>query len=389
MQCVRLPYHLGSLIKWTDPGDLSCGQGLGQLLVPRALLCGSAFVIRRKQEGLASRTWGVQNTCLLLKLIHKLHSEEVSSWATWVQNNASIASLTGDLHGQHWEMLRSLLPIYRAITIVLLGNGTTTSFWHDVWYEDDSMAEWFLELYTHCRMQEMTVNQAVQGELQNSLVPRRTVVADLQLGHVIEIIEQQQLQDTRDRRQSPLFKKNGEVDTSMLYRALKTTETSPDPWAKFVWNNKAPPRVKFFAWLLSQGKIQCKTNLAKKRIVQNIDCDVCQAAEETPAHVIFGCPAAKQFWEAVQIQTDENWNIQALQGITQPPHIPAKHFETFILLCCWHIWKRRNNTVFRTITSLSGALAACKSEAFLWGACLRKKDKQVADAWCCILSNAM
>jgi len=80
------------------------------------------------------------------------------------------------------------------------------------------------------------------------------------------------------------------------------------------------------------------------------------------------CPNAKQFWEALRIQTDAKWPIQALREIQAPPHIPAKYFTTFLLLCCWHIWKRRNNIIFRNDrTTLNAALAACKTEAYLWG----------------------
>jgi hypothetical protein len=63
----------------------------------------------KEAGGLGLKDLGIQNICLLLKLIHKLHSEIPSSLAAWVQKNASIASLTGELHGQHWDMLRSLL----------------------------------------------------------------------------------------------------------------------------------------------------------------------------------------------------------------------------------------------------------------------------------------
>lgn len=35
-------------------------------------------------------------------------------------------------------------------------------------------------------------------------------------------MEQQRLGEGRDRRQSPLFKRNGDLDTSMLYKTLKT-----------------------------------------------------------------------------------------------------------------------------------------------------------------------
>ena len=31
----------------------------------------------------------------------------------------------------------------------------------------------------------------------------------------------------------------------------------------------------------------------------------------------------------------------------RPPNIPALHFETFVLLCCLQVWKRRNGVVFR------------------------------------------
>ena len=79
-----------------------------------------------------------------------------------------------------------------------------------------------------------------------------------------EIVDQQQLADGKDRRQSPLLKRNGNLDTPLLYRAVKTTTSSPDPWAKFIWKNNAPPRVQFFGCLLSQ----CKANLARKGIVE-------------------------------------------------------------------------------------------------------------------------
>jgi hypothetical protein len=65
----------------------------------------------------------------------------------------------------------------------------------------------------------------------------------------------------QDRRKGTLIKPDGEL------KALKLADTAPNSWTKFAWKNKAPPRVKFFAWLLSQSRIQCKVNLVKKRIV--------------------------------------------------------------------------------------------------------------------------
>jgi hypothetical protein len=85
-----------------------------------------------QQGGLGINNMGVRNCCLLLKLVHRLHCPANSSWATWVRCHANIASLEGDLVGLHWAALRELLPLYRAVTTVQLGDGRSTSFWYVV-----------------------------------------------------------------------------------------------------------------------------------------------------------------------------------------------------------------------------------------------------------------
>jgi hypothetical protein len=81
--------------------------------------------------------------------------------------------------------------------------------------------------------------------------------------------------------------------------------------------------------------------------VDDAQCEVCQAADETAAHIIFECNNARQFWNALGIQTEANWPIEAIKEIQAPSHIPGKYFTTFLLLGCWHIWKRRKNNIFR------------------------------------------
>jgi hypothetical protein len=183
--------------------------------------------------GLGLKDLGIQNTCLLLKMIHKLHSNNASSWVRWVHQNASIATLTGNLHGSHWDTLRSLLTLYRAITIVNLMDRTSTSFWHDVWDGHDSLAERFPELLSQCRNQNITVKQAYDGELNRSLTVRQSTQATVQLLQVVQIMEGHNLVDGKDQRRCQMTRKNGELDTAVLYRALKSAHGSPDAWATF------------------------------------------------------------------------------------------------------------------------------------------------------------
>lgn len=193
--------------------------------------------------GLGLKDLGLQNTCLLVKMIHRLHSNNASSWARWVWQNACVASLTGNLHGNHWDTMRALLPLYRAITTVKIADGTTTSFWFDVWDGNDSLGDRFPELFSHCTSKEITVHQAYAGQLQQSLTRRQSAEVTTQLHQVSQIMAQHNLIDGRDQRSSPMMKANGELNTGMLYTALKNEHSTPDAWAKFIWQNKAPPRV--------------------------------------------------------------------------------------------------------------------------------------------------
>ncbi|GJM95350.1 hypothetical protein PR202_ga12072 [Eleusine coracana subsp. coracana] len=86
----------------------------------------------KEQGGLGIRDIALQNQCLLLKLVDKLHHPSDSAWATWVRQRINILTLEGDVHGAHWASLRDLLPLYRAITTVTLGDGRSVSFWEDI-----------------------------------------------------------------------------------------------------------------------------------------------------------------------------------------------------------------------------------------------------------------
>jgi len=93
-----------------------------------------------------------------------------------------------DLHGDHWNTLRQILPLYQAITTVLIGNGTTSSFWHDVWFQDESLAHMCPALYIHCNDKDCTVTEMMNIGLRNSLVPRLTARATTELLFVQQLL---------------------------------------------------------------------------------------------------------------------------------------------------------------------------------------------------------
>jgi hypothetical protein len=90
-------------------------------------------------------------------------------------------------------MLRTLLPLYQAITTVTLGNGKSTSFVNDVWVGDDALADRFPALVSHCTQKEASVSIAITSNLQSAFVNRMTAQAAAELGQVHMIIQQTML----------------------------------------------------------------------------------------------------------------------------------------------------------------------------------------------------
>jgi hypothetical protein len=88
----------------------------------------------KEAGGMGIRDLQLQNQCLLLKLVHRLHHPEDSAWTHWARRGLHLASLTGPYAVRaHWDALRKLLPFYQSITSVSIGDGCSTSFWNDLW----------------------------------------------------------------------------------------------------------------------------------------------------------------------------------------------------------------------------------------------------------------
>jgi hypothetical protein len=287
----------------------------------------------------------------------------------------------GELHGHHWNALRVLLPVYQAITTVDVGDGATTSLWYDIWHEEDCLAERFPALLTHCKTSNLTVQRTAWAGVRQHLVPRLTPMAREELLALEGILARTSFTEEPDARLSPLLLPNGKLQYSLLYQRLTRPQGAADAVAEFVWGSAALPHVQFFGWLLSRDKIQSKTNLKAKTIILDATCELCDAAEETTQHIIFECPPARSFWVSLGFRIPAGHRVADLHLLPRPPAVQANHYSSFILLCCWHLWKRRNNNVFRQETiSPSRLLQLCRDDA------LPKASRHVATQWCSVLS---
>lgn len=137
------------------------------------------------------------------------------------------------------------------------------------------------------------------------------------------------------------------------------------------------------------GRIQSKKNLLRKRIVDEDVCEECNQESESAGHIVLHCPFAKRFWQAIGFQVPADLDVHELHLIVRPTNIPKTEFSSFVVLCCWQLWKRRNALVFRQeAIPLSRILRQCSEEAKNWSYRHGSKEAGVQAAWVLVFSTA-
>ena len=153
------------------------------------------------------------------------------------------------------------------------------------------------------------------------------------------------------------------------------------------WRNRAPPRVQFFAWLLARQRLNCRANLSAKHLLDDAKCEVCSVEDEDCQHLILSCPFASQAWHALGMDAGQG-EVTKLWAFPRPTSIPSKHFDSFVLLICWNLWKHRNEVIFRSLPPSHRRLwDACRSEAREWSYRWKREDYLVCDALCTVFSD--
>jgi hypothetical protein len=292
-----------------------------------------------------------------------------------------LATLKGDVHGDHWHTLRQLLPLYQAITSVDIGNGKSTSFWDDVWLGDEALADRYPLVLSHCNFKSATVSEIIGHGIENYMVPRVSPSAMVELRHLSEELHQVNLTNLPDKRQSMFCKQESKLDSGALYKMLKARgQPSSSDSATFIWKSFAPPRVQMFMWLLSQNRLQSRSLLTLKKIVSDPTCEVCGLHEETQSHIFYHCDMAAQFWSrmAMNVPSDPtnllSWN--------RPASVAQEGFSSFVALCHWQLWKARNEKVFRQCTTgVQQLLRQCSAVSVQWEARLPPSKRHVVRAW--------
>ncbi|KAI4979569.1 hypothetical protein ZWY2020_016322 [Hordeum vulgare] len=123
----------------------------------------------------------MQNDSILLKILHWLHSASPSRWEAWVwsflDGRLLLDSWRSALVREHWVCLHALMPLYRSVSHVVVGDGRMTSFWEDHWLPCGALRHTFPTLATQIMHSKVSVWVVHSLGLDAILVPRLSAAA--------------------------------------------------------------------------------------------------------------------------------------------------------------------------------------------------------------------
>jgi hypothetical protein len=72
----------------------------------------------------------------------------------------------------------------------------------------------------------------------------------------------------------------------------------PFPW-KSIWKVKVLPRMAFFVWTATLGKILTLDNLRERNIIVMEWCYMCKTSEESIDHLFLHCMVDTELWSMI------------------------------------------------------------------------------------------
>ncbi|XP_071740986.1 uncharacterized protein [Rutidosis leptorrhynchoides] len=235
---------------------------------------------------------------------------------------------------------------------IKIGDGASTSFWHDNWILGSKLKVVYFCLYALESNKCCTIKdrRSVDNWVWMWRRPLRSGAEMQEFNHMYTAINIVSFSSSPDTWVCN-FSNHGAYSVRSLRYLLDEDEVETQPTT---WCNLVPPKVNFFLWRARLNKLPDKCNLLDKGIaIQNLFCSSCNVNIEDIQHVFFECNIASQVWAyiATWIEVnipswhafDEMWNWikTSRQNIKINIIIEVICYATL-----WTLWRFRNDNIF-------------------------------------------
>lgn len=310
------------------------------------------MICRPKDKGgLGILNLHTQNTCLLMKMIHKFLNHYDIPWVhlIWeVYYQQGILSSDIPQCSFWWRDCLKLLATYKAHATCIPQDGKTIDFWQEVWEEIPKSQLW-PHLYSFSKQQQIFVHEIFHTEdmADHFHLP----LSEEAYAEFLQL--EQYLQGMNLSADQDIWQFTPGQVTYKVSTAYATLTIAPEiiPAIKWLWKTCCQLKHKIFFWLLLNDRINTRALLQRKGFfLQDYTCVMCNLqALETRDHLFFHCQFAQLCWSYICT----NWQPaytgiqEEISNLKQLLSVP--YAMEIIILTCWAIWTTRNDHIFQHI----------------------------------------
>ena len=258
------------------------------------------------------------------------------------------------------------LALFQAATVFYLGNSRSTFFWTDRWLNGSSVQMLAPTVFqsVKARKRKATVEEALQdfAWVGHILGPAKMQLL-VKFAELCDMLDQVHLSTKLDTFIWGLAA-DGTYSAASAYGAM-FFGSSAMPEAKQLWKTAAPPRVRFFFWLMMHGRCWTGDRRFRHGLHDSNFCISCDQTLETMDHIL-GCVFSRQVWliclvkvhlqNFIVVEKDQAmlWWLRRRKRV---PKALRRGFDSLYFLIGWSLSKQRNARIFDRTTVSAPLLA--------------------------------
>ena len=318
----------------------------------------------KSRGGLGVRGLSLMNQALLCKWCWRFANERDSLWRLVISTKFGEENggwNTRDIRGVYgtglWKVIRKEWLTFSQNSISDLGNGRRLGFWKDPWCDETVLCYAFptlfnLAVHKDARVADVWDFSTVDGGWSPVFL---RPFNDWELEEVERFLQFLYNKKIIPSQEDRLLLKESITDgfsVRLMYSKLVYSPPLDFPY-RSIWNPIVPPKLGFFAWKASWGKVLTLDQLKRRGIPLVNRCFLCEEKEETIDHLLIHCSRAKMLWDLVLTITDTNWVFPRMvcQCLLawQSVSVGKKRKKVWMAvpLCLfWTLWMERNRVVF-------------------------------------------
>ena len=318
----------------------------------------------KRKGGMGIKSFSKMNKALLSKWNWRFANDRNSLWRIVIGSKFGESPdgwHTSDLRGGFgtslWKDIRKEWPSFSQNAVFSLGNGRRINFWKDIWCGEEALCSRFPSLFNLAPNKEAKIadiwdrDRGAGSWSPNFIRP----LNDWEIEEVASLLHTLHEVSYCPSGEDKLLLK-GDKEKGFLIRSMyKCFDSSPafDFPYRLIWNPVVPPKIGFFAWEATWGKVLTLDQLKRRGMILVNRCFMCGEDEENIDHLLIHCKSAKMLWNLFLSIFGTSWifpqtvihTLLAWQGVA----VGKKRKRIWLAapLCIfWTLWRARNKLGF-------------------------------------------